>query len=119
MKKIISTILLIALLSSCSLIKKEIEVESTSSWETVIVDEQTITSSWETVIVDESWNTDLFNLENNNIEINTESDESLEKDIENIIDTNNWTSKEDVTEEEILNDIDSLINDIIKSAENG
>ena len=44
---------------------------------------------------------------------------SVEKNIETIVETNEEASKDNITEEEILNDIDSLINDIINSAENG
>lgn len=143
MKKIISTILLIVLLSSCSFFKKEEKIENTSSWEIIETEQDNwldvtsssswTTSSWEIVTVEQNDN-EQNNVNQNNVNKNdnvdmptsnikitttTETDVSVEKDIENIIDTNEETSKDSVTEEEILNDIDSLINDIIKSAENG
>lgn len=127
MKKIIISMILISILSSCSLFKKDEEkVEITSSWEINIEDGENsvkiddnwvnINSSWSTVSIDENWNVVIWS---ENIKIDTQTDVSVEKDIENIIDTNTENTKDSVTEEEILNDIDSLINDIIKSAENG
>ena len=127
MKKIVISILLISILSSCTLFKKnEDKVEITSSWEiniedgenSVKIDENwvNISSSWSNVSIDENWTVTIWN---ENIKIDTQTDVSVEKDIENIIDTNTENTKDSVTEEEILNDIDSLINDIIKSAENG
>lgn len=132
MKKVIISILLISLLSSCSLFKKDEEkIEITSSWEINIENENNninidenedsitsswITSSWESVKINENGTITVWD---DDIKIDTQTDVSVEKDIENIIDTNSENTKDNVTEEEILNDIDSLINDIIKSAENG
>lgn len=122
MKKLIIITLFTLIISSCTISNKDdnttpetdsgaiIDVENTDSW----------TATW-TGETSEEWK---YTFDENWTEVKIETNSggqnvSVEKNIETIVETNEEASKDNVTEEEILNDIDSLINDIINSAENG
>lgn len=122
MKKLIIITLFTLIISSCTLSNKDdnttsetdsgaiINVDNTDSW----------TVTW-TGEMSEEWK---YTFDENWTEVKVETNSggqnvSVEKNIETIVETNEEASKDNVTEEEILNDIDSLINDIINSAENG
>lgn len=122
MKKLIIITLFTLIISSCTLSNKDdnttpetdsgsiIDVENTDSWNVTWTGE--MNEEWKYTF-DENWT---------EVKIETNSggqNASVEKNIETIVETNEEASKNNVTEEEILNDIDSLINDIINSAENG
>ncbi|MDD2907921.1 MAG: hypothetical protein PHH98_04740 [Candidatus Gracilibacteria bacterium] len=117
MKKLIIIALLSISLSSCIIGNKEETTPETNSGSDVnieIMDETGVTFEELKDDVESTGSEVKVEISNNG-----NTNVSVEKNIENIVETNDETSKENVTEEEILNDIDSLINDIINSAENG
>lgn len=122
MKKLVIITFFTLFVSSCGFFNKDENVTPETDSETIISIENTnswnITWTWE---IKEEWK---YTFDENWTEVKIETNSggqnvSVEKNIENIVETNEETSKDNITEEEILNDIDSLINDIINSAENG
>ncbi len=121
MKKLIIITLFTLIISSCTLSKDDNTTPKTDSGAIISIDN---TDSWTvtwTGEISEEWKYTFYE-KWTEIKIETNSggqNASVEKNIETIVETNEEASKDNITEEEILNDIDSLINDIINSAENG
>ncbi|MDD3144898.1 MAG: hypothetical protein PHV23_02185 [Candidatus Gracilibacteria bacterium] len=123
MKKLIIITLFTLIISSCTLSNKDDNTTPETDSGAIInvdnTDSGTVTGTGEMseegkYTIDDNTGTEV------KVETNSGGQNvSVEKNIETIVETNAETSKDNVTEEEILNDIDSLINDIINSAENG
>ncbi len=117
MKKIALIAIMTLLLASCGT-KNETEETTTSTWTQVVNDENTNeeTSSWEVQNEDTS-SIEVSASGSSQVEISdiviTNEEDQLEENEESEIE-----NQDDITEEEILKDIDALIDEIINSTEN-
>lgn len=117
MKKIAIIAIMSLLLASCGT-KNETEDTNTSTWTQVVTEENNNeeTASWETQNEDEN-TVEVSASGSSQVEVSDtiitseegQLEESEEAEMEN---------QEDITEEEILKDIDALIDEIINSTEN-
>lgn len=117
MKKIALIAIMTLLLASCGT-KNETEETTTSTWTQVVNDENINeeTSSWEVQNEDTS-SIEVSASGSSQVEISdiviTNEEDQLEENEESEIE-----NQDDITEEEILKDIDALIDEIINSTEN-